>query len=50
MPSDVTIGDSTGSLAVEVQVDLTKVDNTKQVIMALEAIKNAIIRDTSLPS
>lgn len=48
--ADVTIGDASGTLGIEVQVDLTKVDNTKQVLLALETIRQAIISDSSLPS
>lgn len=39
-PKDVTEGASTGSLAVEVQVDLSKVTDKLQVVQALTAIMN----------
>lgn len=48
-PTDVTEGSSTGSLAVELQVDLSKTTSILEVLQALEAIKNYLITKETNP-
>lgn len=48
-PKDVTEGASTGSKAVELQVDLTKVTSKLYVLQCLEAIANYIKTTESSP-
>lgn len=48
-PTDVTEGASTGSLAVEVQVDLSKTTDRLAVLQCLQAIMNYIATKETTP-
>lgn len=49
MPKDMTVGSSTGSVAVEVQIDLAKVTDKLQVVQVLEGILNYVKTTASNP-
>jgi len=48
-PTDVTEGSSSGSLAVELVIDLAKTTSIMEVLQALEAIKNYLITKETNP-